>query len=428
MKAIFPDLLRAIITDLMLVLLISTMATPKYKSKLLYGGISLIIVSINVGINSYFYMSENYTAVFYADLFMLIMIGVLLKPLFKDRIMQWCFSFITLLNIYLVVVFFSYVISSFLPVPTYMMVLLRFVFFSGFIYVFRKKVSTLYRNVLDYWHIFILPITTLLTCFLAFFFSKDIEEALNQNHLQFMLLFLLGVFLYASIINALSVMAKQYAMREENQKMQAEQEYLQLAASNMVQRLELIEEASAQNIRMSHDRRHFNNLLLELLDRGKVNEAIGLLGKQNQSIIKTSRTYCENCVVNAAVNHYVAVAEQVNIHLEIALEIPRDLSVDALELSMVISNLMENAIQACTKIPHDQKPTIKFYCRHVGRLLIELENSCPENIILDENGYPIRNKETHGIGTKSIVAFSKKYDGELLYKIDDGIFRVRLLV
>ena len=428
MLSIFPDLLRAIITDLMLVLLISTMATPKYTNKFLYLGITLLIVVINVGMNSYFYLTQNYTAVFYADLFMLIIIGVFLKPLFRDHIMQWCFSFITLLNIYLVVVFFSYVISGFLPASIYMMVLLRFIFFSGFIYIFHKKVSTLYRNVLDYWHIFILPITTLLACFLAFFFNHDVEKALNQNRLQFILLSFLALFVYVAIIKALSVMAKQYAIREENQKMLAEQEYLQLAASNMAQRLELIEAVSAQNIRMSHDRRHFNNLLFELLENGQVNEAISLLGKQNQSIIKASRVYCENYVVNAAVNHYAAVAEQANIHLEVALEVPKDLAIDSLELSMIVSNLMENAIHACNKISHHQKPYIKFYARHAGRLLIELENTCPENIILDDNGYPIRSKEAHGIGTKSIIAFSKKYDGELLYKIEEGIFRVRLLI
>lgn len=401
MLSIFPDLLRAIITDLMLVLLISTMATPKYTNKFLYLGITLLIVVINVGMNSYFYLTQNYTAVFYADLFMLIFIGVFLKPLFRDHIMQWCFSFITLLNIYLVVVFFSYVISGFLPASIYMMVLLRFIFFSGFIYIFHKKVSTLYRNVLDYWHIFILPITTLLACFLAFFFNNDVEKALNQNRLQFILLSFLALFVYVAIIKALSVMAKQYAIREENQKMLAEQEYLQLAASNMAQRLELIEEVSVQNIRMSHDRRHFNNLLFELLENGQV---------------------------NAAVNHYAAVAEQANIHLEVALEVPKDLAIDSLELSMIVSNLMENAIHACNKISHHQKPYIKFYSRYAGRLLIELENTCPENIILDDNGYPIRSKEAHGIGTKSIIAFSKKYDGELLYKIEEGIFRVRLLI
>lgn len=36
--------------------------------------------------------------------------------------------------------------------------------------------------------------------------------------------------------------------------------------------------------------------------------------------------------------------------------------------------------------------------------------------------------EGHGVGSKSVIAFAKKYDGELLYKIDNNVFQVRLLV
>ena len=76
MTTLFPDLLRAVVTDIMLVLLLSTMATPKYKSKFLYVVVTAVILVANVGADYYFYLSENYTAVFYVDLAMLIVIGI----------------------------------------------------------------------------------------------------------------------------------------------------------------------------------------------------------------------------------------------------------------------------------------------------------------------------------------------------------------
>ena len=69
-----------------------------------------------------------------------------------------------------------------------------------------------------------------------------------------------------------------------------------------------------------------------------------------------------------------------------------------------------------------------FTSRSVGRLLLEMENTCAEGAILDENGYPVAVEVGHGIGSKSVIAFAKKYDGELLYKIENGVFQVRLLV
>ena len=95
---------------------------------------------------------------------------------------------------------------------------------------------------------------------------------------------------------------------------------------------------------------------------------------------------------------------------------------------MVVSNLLENAIQACGRLTDGTNPYLRFTCRSVGRLLLEIENPCPEDTVLDEKGYPIAREEGHGIGSKSVIAFVKKYDGELLYQVEKGVFRVRILV
>lgn len=412
----------------MLVLLISTMATPKYKSKFLYIFVTSIILTVNVSANCYFYFTKNYTAVFYFDLAMLIVIGIALKPLFIDKIMQWCFSYITMLNIYVAVVFLSYMLRGIFPNPSYGIVYLRLILFSVIVVMFHKWISRLYRKVLDYWHIYILPVVTLLACFLVYFFGGDIREMLDHNRVPLLFLIILGLSVYVSIIHSLTTITKQYALREENQKMQADRVYLQLAADNMAHRLELMDEVSAQNNRAAHDRRHFNNLLLGLLVKGHTDEAASLLRSQNRVTPKIDRIYCENTAVNAAVSHYAAIAENTGIQAEIVLDIPEDLNVDRLEFSMVVSNLMENAIQACERLPNNRVPYLHFTCRSVGRLLLEMENPCAENVMLDESGYPVAVEEDHGIGSRSVIAFAKKYDGELLYKIKNGVFRVRLLL
>ena len=428
MTSLFPNLLRAVITDIMLVLLLSTMATPKYKSKFLYIFVTTIILVVNVSADCYYYFTENYTAVFYVDIVMLIVIGIALKPLFIDKVMQWCFSYITMLNIYSAVMFLSYIFRGFFPSPIYGIVYLRLILFSVIVFVFNKWVSKLYRKVLDYWHIYILPIVSLLACFWAYFFGGDIEEMLVNNYVPLMFLVFLGLSVYISIIHSLKTITKQYAMREENQKMHAEREYLQLAAGNMSRQLELMEKMSAQNSRAAHDRRHFNNVLLELLEQGETGEAAALLKSHNQAVHIIRRIYCENPAVNAAVSHYTGIAEQAGILTEITLDIPVELNVDTLELSMVVSNLMENAIQACERLDGGANRYLCFTCRSVGRLMLELENPCTEDTTLDENGFPVAHEDGHGVGSKSVAAFAKKYDGELIYKIENGVFQVRLLV
>lgn len=428
MTSVFVDLLRAVITNIMPVLLLSTLAIPKYKRKIIYITVTIIIILVNVSVDYLFYRTGNYTAVFYVDLIMLIVIGAGLKPLFTDTLMQWVFSFVTMLNIYITLVFLSFMLRGVLPNPRYGVILTRVILFSVIYIVLQTRVSRFYRKMVNYWHIYILPVVSLLVCFLAYFFGGSIEDRLDRNYVPLLLLILLGLSIYVSIIHSLRTITKQYAIREENQIMQAERELLELSASNMVQRLELMEEVSAQNSLAAHDRRHFNNMLLELIENGKTNEAVSLLRNDDPVIPKINRSYCENPVVNTTVNRYANLVEQAGIPLKIALDIPGDLSVNVLELSMVISNLLENAVKACEKLPQNKVPYIRFICQRVGRLMLEMENPCDDDVTLDENGYPVSADEGHSIGSKIALAFAKKYDGELLYKIENGVFQVRLLV
>ena len=389
---------------------------------------TVVMLIVNLSINYYFYLSNNYTGVFYVDLSMLFVIGIAMKPLFSDKVMQWCFSYITMLNIHAAVVFLSFYFRNIFDDPMYGIIYLRVILYALVIFVLRKWVSKLYRKVLDYWHIYMLPIASLFFCYLVFFFDGDIKDTLTNNYFPLFSLTLLGLSIYVAIIHSLRTMTRQYAMREENLVIQTEREYLQLAADGMSERIKLMEEVSAQNSRTAHDQRHFNNVLLELLEHGQTDDAVSLLKNQNKTVPEISRFYCENHAVNAAVSHYVNIAEQAGIDVKISLDIPVDLAVDSLELSMVVSNLLENAVQSCLKMFATEAPFIRFTCKNAGRLLFEMENSCSKDASLDENGLPFSFDEDHGIGTKSVVAFANKYDGELLYKIEKSVFRVRLLV
>ena len=299
MMPIFHDIVRAVVTDLMLILLLSTMATPRYKSKILYVSITFFIIVGNICANYYLYLHDNYTAVFYVNFAMLIVIGIILKPLFTDKIMQWIFSYITVLNTHISVVFLSYIFRGLIPNSAYSVTILRFILFSLIIIVFRRRVSKLYRNVLDYWHIYMLPIVALLACFMAYLYGGDIKQMLVNNYLPLMCLIFLGLSVYISVMHSLKTITKHYAIREENQKMQAERDFLQLAASGMSHQLELMEKASAQNSRSAHDRRHFNHILLELLEQDLTKDAIELLKNYSQSTPKVMSVFVNSKMVHS---------------------------------------------------------------------------------------------------------------------------------
>lgn len=428
MSELFPDLLRAAVSTTANVLLMGTLLQPKYSKKITVLAL-LGILAADLGTAIYCYLSGNLTLLSKLDIVLFAVLCFAVRPLFKDTFMQWLFSYITLQNISDIVIILSFDISRYLPYPAYANSLLRAILFGAFLLVLWRYVRPLYRQAVEHWTAYFAVALGLYMTFNYYVLSADdIVMMLTEQAIPLLLVIFIGLAAYASIFLSLKNLQREFRVKEENRTMQAEREYLQLAAGNMSQRLMLMEEVSAQNSRAAHDRRHFNNVLLELIEQGKTGETTALLQSQNQMAQKISRVYCENPAVNAAVCHYAGLAEQAGISAEVELDIPGTLTVDSLELAMVISNLMENAVRACKRLPENQTPYLRFTCRSVGRLLLEMENPCTEDTELDESGYPIAHEEGHGIGGKGVQAFVKKYDGELLYKIENGVFRVRILV
>lgn len=428
MKEIFPDLLRAVISTTANVLLMMTLLQPKYSKKVTWLTM-LGVLAADLGTAIYCYISGNLTLLSKLDIILFAVLCFAVRPLFKDNFMQWLFSYLTVQNISDIVIILSFICSRNLPYRAYTNSLLRLILFGVLLLIISRYVRPLYRQAVQHWATYFAVALGIYITFNYYVLSSDdIVVMLTEQAVPLLLVIFIGVASYVSIFLSIKYLQREYRVREENQKMQAEQEYLQLAAGNMSRRLKLMEEVSAQNSRAAHDRRHFNNVLLELLEQGKTEEAAALLRRQKQSVPKISKAYCENPVVNAAVHHYASVAEQMCIDAEIELDLPCDIEPDSLELSMVVSNLMENAIQACGKLTENQTPYLRMICRNAGRLLLEIENPCAEDTVLDENGFPMAKKDGHGVGSKSVLAFAKKYNGELIYNIKNGVFRVRLLV
>lgn len=427
MSEYLPEFIRAIISTTANVLLMVTLLQPKYSKKITMLTM-LSILAADLGTAIYCYLSGNLTLLSKLDIVLFAFLCFAVRPLFKDTFMQWLFSYLTVQNISDAVIVLSFLGSRHLPYPVYANSLLRIILFGTFLVILSRYVRPLYRQAVEHWTAYFAVALGIYITFNYYVLSSDdIIVTLTEQAIPLLLVIFIGLAAYGSIILSLKNLQREFKIKEENQKMQSEREYLQLAAGNMSERLKLMEEVSAQNSRAAHDRRHFNNLLLELLEQGANGEAATLLKKQSQTPPNISKVYCENPAVNAAVCHYAKVAEHSGILTEIELDIPIDLSIDSLELSMVVSNLLENAIVACLK-QSNHSPYIHFICCNMGRLLLEVENPCAEGIALDENGYPVTFEEGHGLGSKSVIAFAKKYEGELIYQIEKGFFRVRLLV
>ena len=428
MNDLISNILRGSVTAVMNILLLFTLAKSKYgRSGTIIVATSVFV--LNIASSIWFYMRGDLTALARFDIVMFVVIGLALKPLTRVSFMQWCFNFLTTLNIMMIIIIFSFHLGKLFPAPEYAHTVLRLGFYLIVLFLFQRYLLPLYQSVVDNWPVFsILVICIFLNLSYYFYFTEDIQLTLLTYKRPIFLLVTLSLAAYGTVFHSLKKITAMYALETENLKIQNETELLYQAASTMAERLQLMDEVAHQHSLASHDRRHFNGMILGLLEQGEIEEAATCLRRQNEIKSTSKRIYCENKAVNAATAFYVDMAGHRGIHTHINLTIPMNIQVDSMEMALVVSNLFENAIHGVELLPEEQERYIVFTCMQVGRLLLEISNPCLATVTLDAQGFPATTQSGHGVGTRSIIAFATKHDAELLYHVEDGLFRVRLLI
>jgi signal transduction histidine kinase len=229
------------------------------------------------------------------------------------------------------------------------------------------------------------------------------------------------------VIGKLYALVDSTVLKQREYQLKSDAAILEMATNSMKERLNATEEILSQDRAMRHDRRHFEALILSLLQDGKVEEAKKCLEERMAQEPRGSRSFCENTTVNAALMHYVAIAERNNIRVKVSANIPRNVGVDEMQLAIAVSNLLENAIYACDKVPEAER-FIEVTAKYKQQLLLEISNSCHGQVKLDEEGHPVTSEDGHGIGTRSVLDFAKKTGSEIRYIAENDMFKVRMLI
>ena len=168
----------------------------------------------------------------------------------------------------------------------------------------------------------------------------------NFNSGQFLrmavLLVIVNIAVFVILEKYTGLMKHEMELVQEKTKLESDAYLMEIAAKNMKERLQLTESSMQKDRVMRHDRRHFEALLYHLLEEGNVEEARKYLAERLAMEPQPVMKYCENTTVNAAIRHYMACAKMEQIPMTVSANIPSGLSVNELELAIVISNLLEN--------------------------------------------------------------------------------------
>ena len=190
----------------------------------------------------------------------------------------------------------------------------------------------------------------------------------------------------------------------------------------------LMQESREQILIMRHDLRHDFRLIYTMLQSDNVEEAKNYINKAKKLLGSTSiKDYCSQPLINAALSVYISRAEKLGIKINHKINLPKELSIDERDFALLISNLLENAINASSRQENPAQKQISIAIQTVnGQCVLKIENFSDETVIFDEKNYPQASNEGHGLGMASIKLFSEKYDAYTDFEQSGGIFKVTM--
>ena len=125
------------------------------------------------------------------------------------------------------------------------------------------------------------------------------------------------------------------------------------------------------------------------------------------------------------------LCQKKNINLKCFADCSKLNFITEADLYSLFGNMIDNAIEAVTKIEDVNKRSISLIVRNaLSCTSIFISNYYEGKIILDNNGMPKTTKLNngyHGYGLKSIKLIVDKYDGDFKIDIKDSIFMIQIL-
>ncbi len=142
------------------------------------------------------------------------------------------------------------------------------------------------------------------------------------------------------------------------------------------------------------------------------------------TVIKTG-----NVMADAILNSKLSVAEKLNIRINVKANIPNNIPLSDVELCAVLGNLLDNAAEACAKLPESDR----FMRIYIGclknQLYMSVQNSAGD--VKKIAGHYLSTKHSdgeHGYGIFRIDRVAKKYGGYVNRQNEEGVFATEIMI
>ncbi|SET41080.1 sensor histidine kinase [[Clostridium] polysaccharolyticum] len=177
---------------------------------------------------------------------------------------------------------------------------------------------------------------------------------------------------------------------------------------------------------IKHDMKNHLIVMKGMIDKGDLDGVSSYVSNIQTKMDNVSVViHTGNSIVDSIVNEKREIALSKKIELNINVALPEEVKVEPMDLCVMVANSLDNAIEACAKIPSNKKRDISFYgrCEH-GYLSFIISNSVNKNIRIEQN-LVVTDKEdklNHGYGLTNIGNSVRRSNGKLNIECKDQRF------
>ncbi len=265
---------------------------------------------------------------------------------------------------------------------------------------------------------------------LLFEFKDGILLELYERHPEFLAIVpLLAIFFYTGTLLTIMFQQEMAVLRKERAGCLVKKQQTQ----EIQARIREVEQHYALVRRLKHEMRgHLTNImgLAQSKEYESLKDYILQVNGSIHDIDLTLQT--GNPVTDIILGDIKKQCRNKNISLQMDFQYPQAGNYNALDIGIILQNLLQNALEACEKVSPETRRITLTGKRKERFFLIEVKNSFSGDVKFDQNGMPATTKTEeaflHGIGLSNVRQETQKYMGELELKVNQQQFCATVLL
>lgn len=148
--------------------------------------------------------------------------------------------------------------------------------------------------------------------------------------------------------------------------------------------------------------------------------------QNNDFIIQTG-----NIGIDSVINYKLKMAKDLSVRVSYDVRLGNEVTLENRELNILLGNLFDNALEAVSSLPMEDR-VIDFKLRSDRTsLLFEIDNTCNREVKRGKNGEFLTDKkdtENHGIGLKNVQSIVDRYHGDMEIVVREDRFEATVLL